>query len=142
MLDLERLAVPSWVCVHFASAEDLHAEALSALDAGGIAQFHLAAEAARGDAELLRALADAMAFPAYFGMNWDAAEECLRDLGDWRPANGYVLFVHDADWLWRHAYESMGPLTEIWQAVAEEWAQDDIAFHLVFVARPAAISTA
>jgi hypothetical protein len=66
-------------------------------------------------------------------MNWDATEECLRDIGDWRLANGYVLFIHAAEWPWRHAFATMGKLIELWQAVAEEWAQDDTTFHLVFV---------
>jgi hypothetical protein len=66
-------------------------------------------------------------------MNWDATEECLRDIGDRSLANGYVLFVHDAEWPWRHAFAAMGQFVELWQAVAEEWAQDDMSFHLVFV---------
>ncbi|HEU4322766.1 MAG TPA: barstar family protein [Roseiflexaceae bacterium] len=44
-------------------------------------------------ASFLRACADAMQFPDYFGRNWDALEECLNDLS-WVPADGYVL-VYD-----------------------------------------------
>ena len=32
-----------------------------------------------------------MQFPAYFGHNWDAFEECVTEL-TWLPAQGYVLF--------------------------------------------------
>ena len=49
-----------------------------------------------GKEELLDALAAALEFPDYFGGNWDALEEVLRDLG-WLPAEGYVLVVRDGD---------------------------------------------
>jgi hypothetical protein len=39
-------------------------------------------------------------FPAYFGQNWDAFEECIRDL-DWLPARGYVLVLDGFDWFAR-----------------------------------------
>ncbi|GAB4191411.1 MAG: hypothetical protein OHK0022_05120 [Roseiflexaceae bacterium] len=41
-------------------------------------------------ASFLRACAEAMQFPDYFGRNWDALEECLTDLS-WVQAEGYVL---------------------------------------------------
>ena len=39
-------------------------------------------------ASFLKTFADTLAFPNYFGNNWDAFEECIRDLA---PAPGYVL---------------------------------------------------
>ena len=33
---------------------------------------------------LLNAVSDALCFPDYFGGNWDALEECIRDLS-WLP---------------------------------------------------------
>lgn len=42
---------------------------------------------------LLRALADELKFPDYFGMNWDALNECICDLS-WLPA-GHVNLTHD-----------------------------------------------
>ena len=44
--------------------------------------------------DLLRALAEGLKFPPYFGHNWDALEECLRDLS-WLPAGQPVEIVHD-----------------------------------------------
>ena|SRR6266702_3866062 len=42
--------------------------------------------------ELLATLANRLCFPGYFGGNWDAFEECVRDLS-WLPA-GQVVLVH------------------------------------------------
>ncbi|MEJ3748181.1 barstar family protein, partial [Actinomycetes bacterium KLBMP 9797] len=38
---------------------------------------------------------DALLFPAYFGWNWDALSDCLRDL-NWLPADGYLIVVENA----------------------------------------------
>ena len=49
----------------------------------------------RGKRELLTALAKQLAFPAYFGGNWDALSDCLRDLS-WLPECKRVVIVHNA----------------------------------------------
>ena len=46
----------------------------------------------RSKQKLLRVLAEQLQFPAYFGYNWDALEECLQDLS-WVPA-GNVQIRH------------------------------------------------
>ena len=46
----------------------------------------------RSKQKLLRTLADELRFPDFFGYNWDALEECLRDLS-WLPA-GNVQIQH------------------------------------------------
>src|SRR6266404_677322 len=42
--------------------------------------------------ELISMLAKQLCFPDYFGGNWDAFEECVRDLS-WLPA-GQVVLTH------------------------------------------------
>ena len=46
----------------------------------------------RSKQKLLRTLADELRLPDFFGYNWDALEECLRDLS-WRP-EGNVQIRH------------------------------------------------
>ena len=48
----------------------------------------------RSKQKLFTVLADKLRFPAYFGWNWDALEECLRDLS-WLPPEMGIAIVHD-----------------------------------------------
>jgi RNAse (barnase) inhibitor barstar len=50
---------------------------------------------ARGKEKLLSVLATKLRFPSYFGQNWDALEECLRDLS-WLSEQMRVVIVHEA----------------------------------------------
>jgi hypothetical protein len=50
---------------------------------------------ARGKEKLLSVLAAKLRFPSYFGQNWDALEECLRDLS-WLSEQMRVVIVHEA----------------------------------------------
>jgi RNAse (barnase) inhibitor barstar len=43
--------------------------------------------------DLLRALANELKFPQYFGYNWDALEECLNDLS-WLGDQSGIVVVH------------------------------------------------
>lgn len=47
----------------------------------------------------LDAFAGALHFPDYFGRNWDAFEECLRDLswGNFNAAQGVIIIVDRPD---------------------------------------------
>lgn len=47
----------------------------------------------RSKRQLLAVLADRLRFPAYFGGNWDALEECLHDLS-WIPADVELVLMH------------------------------------------------
>lgn len=47
-----------------------------------------------GKEQLMLALEEALRLPDYFGRNWDALSDCLRDLS-WLPP-GRINLVHDA----------------------------------------------
>ena len=48
----------------------------------------------RSKEKLFGIYADGLHFPNYFGWNWDALEECLRDLS-WLPPAQPIAIVHD-----------------------------------------------
>jgi len=131
MVFLEDLATPSWRCVRFLSAS---AEWPSSADLAGKGIELLDLDAARvaSEAELLAELARVFRFPDYFGGNWDAADECLRDL-EWLPASGYVLRVANAEALWQSLPAAAGKLVESWLFCAEQWARQGVSFHLAFL---------
>ena len=97
---------PGKLTIHFATDEA--AEALRA-----DAAFHVSEIA--GGPSLFGELAVALELPDYFGHNWDALDECLREIV------GYILLlVHDADTLWRESPDVALALVELWLAAAED----------------------
>lgn len=123
----DQLRRPGWSCVHFTK----EGPSEEALIESGIALVRIRGAAVRGRDDMMDALAIGFSFPAYFGRNWDAVDECLRDLS-WLPAEGYVLLVSGADDLWRHKPRLAGGLLESWLLCAEDWARRGTPFHLVF----------
>jgi len=81
---------------------------------------------------LLAALGRALAFPAYYGGNWDAAEECLADLAE-RPSQGCALFIERAGDLWQRLPGDMGMLVSVWLGVGRRLGRRDTQLALVFL---------
>jgi hypothetical protein len=82
-----------------------------------------------GKAQVLDALASALAFPDWFGRNWDALEDCLADLS-WKPAGGHLLLLAGAPALPR---DDAGILTDILASSAEAWKARGKPFFAVLV---------
>jgi hypothetical protein len=133
MLFAEDLARVGWRCLHFAPAADLTDDLRRDLAAQNVTLFEIDAGAIGTKDLLMRALAGALKFPEYFGHNWDAVADCLRDLPDRASGDGYVLFLHDGLGMWRTAPELAGALVETWLSAAEEVSHDEIGLHLVFL---------
>jgi hypothetical protein len=128
MSDEARLATPSWSCVHFVD----QAPDPDVLTVQGIVVAACDASEVADDKELLGAVGEALCFPAYFGRNWDALDEMLRDL-EWLPAEGWVLVVTGSRKLWTSRPETAAKLLRAWPGAAERWAREDRGFHLVLV---------
>jgi hypothetical protein len=86
-------------------------------------------------AALLERVARALQFPAWFGGNWDALEDCLTDLS-WAPAPGYVLLFEGAATI---AADDRGALQDILASSAEFWAERRRPFFAVFVGQAAGL---
>jgi len=119
---LERLRDLSRSGVYRASRTDVIADAVRgrALD---VAEISLAKE------HLFKAFASALEFPAWFGQNWDALEDCLGDLS-WRAAEGHVLLVLHHD---RLPKDDLGVLLDVLASSAEYWAARGKPFFAVFI---------
>ena len=99
--------------------------AVAALHGGELDCVSIALPA--GKEAMLGRIAQALAFPAWFGGNWDALEDCLGDLS-WRGAEGTVL-VFDAF----APGDDLGVLIDILRSSAESWAQRGQPFYALFV---------
>lgn len=122
---LQRLADASKNGVYRVARADAVADAVK--DSG----LHLARVALRsgdGKAEILRQLAQAFAFPSWFGGNWDALEDCLADLS-WSTATGEVLLIEGAA---AAAEDDIGVLRDILASTAAYWAERRRPFFAVF----------
>lgn len=76
---------------------------------------------------LLSALAEGLAFPAWFGHNWDALEDCLNDMS-WSNAEGYVLVLRHADGVHGRAEGDFLTLLRILADVSATWSEEGVPF--------------
>lgn len=86
----------------------------------GLEAVRIDLEGCTDKAALLERTAAALAFPDWFGANWDALFDCLADLG-WRPATGHVLVFENTADLRRHAPEALDTAISILREVAANW---------------------
>ncbi len=86
------------------------------------------------EGELFSALAAALSFPAWFGGNWDALLDCLREVGsnDQRP-DAVTLVVEDAGVLLTRAPRTAALLIETWVIAALWWAKRGVPFRLLLL---------
>ena len=79
---------------------------------------------------LLRQFAASLAFPDWFGGNWDALEDCLTDMS-WHAAAGYVLLIGAADDFALRRPDDYGVLVDLLGACAESWRDRGVPFFAV-----------
>jgi len=72
-------------------------------------------------------LAQALAFPNWFGRNWDALEDVLGDLS-WRKGDGHVVVFRTYP-----TGEDFGILVDVLRTTAEYWAGRGKPFFAVFL---------
>ncbi len=81
-------------------------------------------------ASFLRASARALAFPAYFGHNWDAFEECLTDFA-WLHCAGSLLLYDEPVHFANNSPREWQTALAILQASADPWRQQQKPFYVL-----------
>lgn len=104
---------------------------LAEVAAHGWQPIHLAGQSVIDKPSFLRACAEAMRFPAYFGNNWDALADMLGDLS-WLPAQGYVLLYDHADTFARHSPAEWEIAQTILAETAAYWGARGTPFYVLF----------
>ncbi len=75
--------------------------------------------------DLLLALGRALELPDYYGANWDALEECLRDMS-WRGGPNCLLIEH-ADAI---PAAELAMLVDVFLQAGRDWAEEKKVFSL------------
>ena len=81
------------------------------------------------DGDALRGIARALAFPDWFGGNWDALEDCLADLS-WRSEEDHVLVLRNWQKL---SGDDLGVLIDVLRSSAEFWSGRGRPFFAILV---------
>ena len=89
----------------------------------GFAFFHIEGKNISRKEQLLNHAATVMHFPAHFGDNWDALEECLTDL-EWIDGDGYVIYYDHIDGLLSAHPDQFETLVEILRDSVKSWKED------------------
>lgn len=84
---------------------------------------------------LFAALAKAFRFPAHFGKNWDALNDCLTDLS-WLADRGWLLVLSNGAVFESHHRSDFAMALEVLAAVAARWRDDSKPFWVIVQARP------
>lgn len=90
--------------------------------------------------EVFTQFSAALRFPAYFGWNWNALSDCLRDL-NWLAADRYLVVVDEPTRLLSGDPDGRRTLFDILETAARHWANPlgkpgntGIPFHTLLLA--------
>ena len=92
--------------------------------------WHLPGSLIDEKAAFLAACSQAMGFPAYFGHNWDAFEECITDLG-WAPSTGYLLLYDEPARFSLAQPDQWQIALDILRDAVEYWRRRDTPFYVL-----------
>lgn len=95
--------------------------------AAGCCVFHVDLARARSKDDMLDLIGRGLAFPEWFGHNWDALADCLLDMG-WRPALGFVVILKNAEMVHARAESDFATLLKVFADVADERRDEAVPF--------------
>ena len=110
------------------------AEIVAAAKTVGLDVFKLDLGGARGKSGLLDRFAKALRFPAHFGKNWDALNDCLTDL-EWLDGKGWVVIVANAQSFAEKHEEDFTTAIDILSGAAAHWRELKKPFWIIIQAQ-------
>ncbi len=81
---------------------------------------------------VLRAIAQAFALPAWFGMNLDALYDSLTDLRDTQPVPGYLVVLDRLPHTGDFGVEQRDALLDVFRDVVDDFAEAKIPFRVLY----------
>jgi len=105
-------------------------EIIAAAKASGLQVSKIDLAKARGKSGLFDALAKALKFPAHFGKNWDALNDCLTDLA-WLDGKGWVLILANGRPFAAKFPADFSMALDIFNGVAAWWKEDGKPFWVI-----------
>jgi hypothetical protein len=93
---------------------------------------HLDGKTIKSKQDLFDQFQQIMQFPDYFGHNWDALDEFLRDL-EWLPSLGYILYFSSPEVFINTSPIEFKIFLEVIQSSYDYWTPQQIAFQLIIV---------
>ena len=129
-MHIQELTISTGQSIHFLTGSRM--PDASEISARGLVVADCDAKEIRSEQQLFAGVSQALQFPEWFGYNWDAFNDCLRDL-EWLPGKGYVLILHDSKSFWTQATDVAGNLVETWLFCTEYWQERKVPFHLIFL---------
>ena len=90
------------------------------VEARGWRCFYLAGGQIADKSDFLRVWSEVAAFPGYFGRNWDALDESLRDLA-WAPAQGYLVLYDNVAHFAAAGPDEFAVALDVFQTAVEHW---------------------
>jgi hypothetical protein len=96
----------------------------------GFACFKVNLEAATSIDAILAALGRELDFPAWYGANLDALNDCLTDFS-WNEAKGYVLILTGVE-ASPIASDDLAMLNEVLASAIAQWQEQDVPFWVFY----------
>jgi hypothetical protein len=86
----------------------------------GLAWMELPLQAVANKKQFLAVCAKQLKLPSYFGGNWDALADCMRDF-NWLDSKGYVLHVTGIGKFATAADDDYQSALDVWREAAAFW---------------------
>jgi RNAse (barnase) inhibitor barstar len=109
----------------------------AAAHAAGLYWRYIDLSSVKTKAQLLRLLARELAFPDWFGRNWDALEDSLTDLA-WIDKDGLAIALGGFATYRRADPDGFSTLLDIFKSAAEYWRTEGRPFWVFLTGKPAA----